>query len=245
MIIFYGIRPYGKTRACGSSYVVTRFFHIWFVPLFPVGSQLVLEPLPDGNYRGMDIGLDIKSTFAGYARVWGPIAVIAAIATGIGILDDVDDAASMLVAGGFTAFVVLALLALTILSFAVVGTLSNEEKQKRNVYALHTGYHVDPADMGQARMSVRERLMATIHERARGLASMGYRGPGDPTQAWPHYALDPTHNDDALVTAAFALARIDASMGQGPYKSHMDTLHDQLWQRILRMNPPYLHAPVR
>ncbi len=245
MIIFYGIRPYGKTRACGASYVVTRFFHIWFLPLVPVGTQLVLEETGGNSYRGIDTSLDFRSVVAGYLRVWGPISVIIAVMMGLGALGDSESGLEMLVTGAFTGFVTLVLLVATVLAFAVMGKLSIEEKQKRSVYALHTGYFVDPADMGMARQRMREGILATIADRARGLASGGYRGPGDPTQMWPQYALDPTHNDDVLVTAAFTLARLDASLAQGPYKSHMEMLHHQLWQRIQRTNAPYLHAHAR
>ena len=87
-------------------------------------------------------------------------------------------------------------------------------------------------------------LLATIIERSRGLAAMGYRMNADPSVAWPHVALDPTHNDDALVTAAFTLARIDASLAVGPQKMQLEQLHDQLWQRISRSNAPYLNVPA-
>ena len=73
---------------------------------------------------------------------------------------------------------------------------------------------------------------------------MGDRGPGDPA-AWAHYALDPTHTDDALVTAAFTLARIDSSLSQGPQKAQLDQIHEQLWRRLVVANPPYLQNHAR
>ena len=96
--------------------------------------------------------------------------------------------------------------------------------------------------MGDARHAFRDGLLSTIIERSRGLAAMGYRMNADPAVAWPHVALDPTHSDDALVTAAFTLARIDSSLAVGPQKMQMEQLHDQLWQRIARSNAPYLNV---
>lgn len=240
MIIVYGTRMYGRIKACGSSFIATRFVHIWYVPLVPIGSVLVFE-----GDRGVDAPFNFKSMLAGYLRVWGPIGVILAIISTVGIVEDfADEPLAMIVGGAFSLFVVLLLLVGTILAWAVMGKLSDEEKRKRAVYAQHTGYFVDPADLGPARQSFRERLMATIHERARGLAATGYRMTADPTQAWPHIALDPTQNDEVLITAACTLARLDASLAQGPWATQLETLHGQLWQRLVHMNASCLRQPV-
>lgn len=244
MVIVYGTRFYGKVKACGSSFLGTQFVHLYYVPLIPIGTHLILEENGSGGFKGIKTSFSVKSMLAAYLRVWGPIACIAAVCIGLGALDDFsDDGMAMAVVGMFTGVVVLAMLVGTILGWAVVGKLSHDEKRKRAAYAMHLGYHVDPADMGDARHAFREGLLATIMERARGLASMGYRMSADPAVAWPHVALDPTHNDDALVTAAFTLSRIDSSLALGPNKFQLEQLHDQLWQRISRSNAPYLDVP--
>ena len=244
MVIVYGTRFYGKVKAAGRSFLATRFVHIWYIPLVPVGTQLVLED-NGGSYKGMAAPFSITSMLAAYLRVWGPIAVIASVAIGASSLDDFsDDGFAMAVIGGFTALVTLALLVATILAWVVLGKLSQEEKKQRAVYALHLGYHVDPADMGDARQSFRDTLLNRIAERARGMAAMGYRMNADPMVAWPHVALDPTHSDDALITAAFTLARLDASLSQGQHKMQMEQVHGQLWQRIAMSNAPYLQIPA-
>lgn len=245
MVIVYGTRFYGKVKACGSSFLGTQFIHIYYVPLIPIGTHLILEENEGGSFKGIKSKFSVKSMLAAYMRVWGPIAVIAAIAIGLSALDDFsDDGVAMAVVGMFTGVVVLAMLVGTILGFAVVGKLSLEEKRKRGAYAMHLGYYVDPADMGDARYSFRDGLLATIIERSRGLAAMGYRMNADPSVAWPHVALDPTHSDDALVTAAFTLARLDSSLAVGPQKMQLEQLHEQLWQRISRSNAPYLNVPA-
>ena len=242
MLIIYGLRFYGRLRECGSSYIATRFFHIWYVPLFPVGSQLILRGGENGSLQGISVPFNFTSMLAAYLRVWGPIALLATVASGIGAVGEMSsDPVAMIIAGVFTGVVSLALLAGTILAYAVMGRLSEDDKRKRSVYAMHTGYFVDPADMGDAKSSIRDTLFNTIVERARGLASMGYRLNADPSQAWAQVALDPTHRDDALITAAFTLARLEAST-PGPQQIHMEQLHQQLWQRIVQQNPPYLTA---
>lgn len=243
MVIVYGSRFYGKVRACGSSYLATQFAHIYYVPLVPIGTQLVLEQNGDGSFKGIKAPFSFKSMFAAYLRVWGPLACIAAAALGIGAVEDfADEPLAMAVVGAFSGVVFLALLAGTVLGWAVVGRLSEDEKRQRSVYAMHLGYFVDPVDLGDARHAFRDGLLSTIADRARGMASMGYRMSADPMQAWPHLALDPTHNDDQLVTAAFTLARLDASLATGGQKLQLEQIHQQIWQRIVRANPPYLNA---
>ncbi len=245
MIIIYGTRFYGKVKAAGSSYLGTQFFHIWYVPLIPIGTHLILEESGSGGVRSIKSAFSFKSMLAAYLRVWGPIAVLASLLIGIGNLSDFsDEPMAMMIIGVFTGVVTLALLAGTVLSYAVLGRLSHAEKQQRAVYALHLGYNVDPVDMGDARHSFRDGLMSTIVERSRGMTAMGYRLNADPVQAWPHIALDPTHNDEALITAAFTLARLEATHAQGQHKFQMEQIHDQLWQRISRSNAAYLQIPA-
>ena len=242
MVIVYGTRFYGKVQAAGRSFLATRFMHIWYLPLIPMGTQLILED-NGGSYKGMAAPFSMKSMLAAYLRVWGPVALILTITIGASQLGDYSDVAASVIVAGLTGIVALALLVGVILAFAVLGKLSHEEKKQRAVYALHLGYHVDPADLGDARRSFRDTLLARISERARGMAAMGYRMNADPAVAWPHVALDPTHNDDALITAAFTLSRLDGSLYQGPQKLQMEQVHSQLWQRISRSNAPYLNVP--
>jgi hypothetical protein len=245
MIIVFGTRFYGKVRACGRSFLGTQFFHLYYVPLIPIATHLILEEHGDGSFKGIKTSLSMKSMLAAYLRVWGPIACIVAALIGLGSVGDFsDEPLAMIVVGGFTMVVVVALLVGTILGWAVVGKLSPDEKRQRAVYALHMGYHVDPADLGEARRAFRDGLVGTITERSRGLAAMGYRMNADPAVAWPHVALDPTHSDEQLITAAFTLARLDASLSEGPHKFQMEQVHAQLWQRIARSNAPYLNAPL-
>ena len=62
MVIVYGTRFYGKVRACGRSFIGTQFFHIYYVPLIPIGTHLILEENGNGSFKG------IKSAFSVQAR---------------------------------------------------------------------------------------------------------------------------------------------------------------------------------
>jgi hypothetical protein len=244
MIVVFGTRPYGKINACGSSYHATMFFHIWYLPPIPTESRPVLEAVANGTTRAIRVPYRFQSVLAAYMRAWGPIAIFLALLSGIGAMSKASGGPIALVVQGIlTGIVVLALLAATVFSYVALGKLSEDEKRKRAIYALHLGYAVDPADMGEAQAAnIRNKLLATIAERSRGLATMGYRFNMDPAQAWPHVALDPTHADEQLVTAAFTLARLEATLPQAPQKVWMEQLHSQIWERIVRSNFHSLQA---
>lgn len=78
MVIIYGVRDYGRVDAHAGEHAQTKFFHIWYAPLFPVGSWWVT---PTG---GHSIKPNVKSIAAGYLRVWGPIAAVGLLSAGLG-----------------------------------------------------------------------------------------------------------------------------------------------------------------
>ena len=70
MILIWGQSNYGKVdvvpRLC---YVTTRFFHLYYVPLIPLGSYVVLEGTENGNgFRGVPTSLSWRSVLAGWVR---------------------------------------------------------------------------------------------------------------------------------------------------------------------------------
>jgi hypothetical protein len=76
MVIIYGVRGYGRVRAHGGEHAETRFAHLWFAPLFPVGSRWV-SPAGVEETR-----LDGKSVVAAYLRIWGVIVGVGLLASG-------------------------------------------------------------------------------------------------------------------------------------------------------------------
>jgi hypothetical protein len=84
MIIFYGVRQYGRIEEHAGSSIATQFAHLWFVPLFPIRSHLVLGDPGGGKFSGIPIPLSGRSVAAGYLRIWGPILTLFC---GIGALD--------------------------------------------------------------------------------------------------------------------------------------------------------------
>jgi hypothetical protein len=82
-VVIVGKRLCGKVdRVPELFYVSTMFFHIDYVPLFPVSSYLVFEGTEQGEqFRGTQIKMSGKSVLAGFLRGWLGIATI--IAAGI------------------------------------------------------------------------------------------------------------------------------------------------------------------
>src|SRR5262249_28749233 len=72
MIIIYGMRLYGKIDACGSIHRATRFLHLWYLPLIPVGSVQLVE----GGASAIEAPFSLRSVAAGYLRTWGVLSTI-------------------------------------------------------------------------------------------------------------------------------------------------------------------------
>lgn len=86
MVVIYGTRLYGKCdRWPGAFYVVTKFAHLNFVPLFPTESWIVLEGTESGgSFRGVKMqSLAAKSVLFGWFRAF---CVIAALVAGFATL---------------------------------------------------------------------------------------------------------------------------------------------------------------
>ena len=82
-VIIYGVHLLGKTdEVPGVFYIKTKFFHIYYIPLCPVKSYLVLEEdhrsRRNGTFRGIEIPLHGKSVWLAYLRT---IAVLGSIAS--------------------------------------------------------------------------------------------------------------------------------------------------------------------
>jgi hypothetical protein len=83
MIVVWGSRLYGKVdEVPGLFYVATKFGHLWYIPLIPLGSTLVFRETENG-WEGVKIPLSGKSVLIAWLRAG---LVLSAIATGVGII---------------------------------------------------------------------------------------------------------------------------------------------------------------
>ena len=85
MFVIYGKRLFGRVdKVQGVFMVATQFFHIWFVPLIPIGSYIIFAGSEDGQgFRGVKMTLDAKSVLAAYVRAFLVIAGIVQFLRGI------------------------------------------------------------------------------------------------------------------------------------------------------------------
>lgn len=84
MILIWGSNFYGKTDVVsGLFHVATRFGHLWYIPLIPMGSYLLLDA-----DRGIDIPLSGKSLLLTYVRAFALVLVVfASLGMFVGLTD--------------------------------------------------------------------------------------------------------------------------------------------------------------
>jgi hypothetical protein len=77
VIIIWGTRSAGKVDQRDGQYAVTRFAHVYYVPLFPVAAMWITR-----EGYGHSMSFSGRSVLAGYARTWGVVAAVAGLAIG-------------------------------------------------------------------------------------------------------------------------------------------------------------------
>jgi hypothetical protein len=237
MIIVYGTRLYGTVERCGASRVATRFFHIYGMPLVPLGSVLVTEEGEDNTYRGIQLGLNLRSLVAGYARLWLPLAAVVMLIVAWQGSDtySMDEGAA---SGTVTrAGLGIAARAGAIWAWVRLGKLSLEERAQRMVYADFTGIPADVALLGELKSSLREKLLQQLEQRAPEVAATGYRIGVDAAAGWDRVALEPSVRDRSFVASALTLARIEWALARGPQRAASADLHARLWSKLRELDP--------
>ena len=145
MIVIYGTRFYGEVDNLGGQRQLTKFFHIYWVPLVPVGTLWVTRDLEDG-YGGHAVAMSGRSVVVGYARVWGFVVAIGAMIAG---------SVGGLVAAG-------ALVALSAWTWSWRSVRGARERRRSDFHLLAFGTRCDPLNMDARLASV---LQADVAER--------------------------------------------------------------------------------
>lgn len=70
MIVVHGVARFGKVDEAEGEYLVTRFHHVFLMPLVPIGSEWVTRRRAAG-LEGRACRLSAKSVAAAYLRTWG------------------------------------------------------------------------------------------------------------------------------------------------------------------------------
>lgn len=130
MLVIYGTRFYGEVDSYGGQRQLTRFFHIYYMPLLPVDTLWVTRDLDEGH-SGHPVKMSGRSLLAGYTRVWGPVAAIGAFLAG--------SVSGMVIAG--------ALVALSVWTWSWRSVRSAREQRRSDFHLLAFGTRCDPLKM--------------------------------------------------------------------------------------------------
>jgi hypothetical protein len=240
MIFVGGRRMMGRVEVLAGTFVTTQFLHVYYMPILPLRSHLVLEcgPGPNGVRRSVPIRLHPTSVLAGYLRPWSVVgaclAFLGAIAAGPG--------GGQLVLG----FAGAALALVTLWTCTKLGRLSPEAIAQRRAYAALTHESVDAALLCRTADAFRSSLLANVAEGARGMVAMTYRSSFNPEEDWMQVALDPTVQDRAFLQACFTLARIEWSRAEGASRVELAKQHKQIWEKLAALGDTRLASePLR
>ncbi len=174
MIVIYGTRFYGEVDSYGGQRQLTRFFHIYYVPLIPVGTVWVTRDAESG-YDGHAVRMSGRSVVAGYARVWGPVAAVGALIAGS--------------IGGFVA--ALGLLGVMAWTWTWRSVHGQREQRRSDFHLLAYGTRCDPLRMeNELAASLQPRIARRWAEVADGNSpeDVARLGAANPTQAALAYA---------------------------------------------------------
>jgi len=174
MLVMFGTRFYGAVDGHAGQRQLTKFLHFYYMPLVPVGTLWVTQDLSTG-YEGHPVAMSARSVVAGYARVWGPVVALVALASGH--------------VGGFVA--AGALLALSAWTWTWRSVRSPLEKRRREYNLLALGTYCDPLQMEPELASMLQRDVAEKWSRVaegRTPEDVARLGAASPPQAVLAYA---------------------------------------------------------
>jgi hypothetical protein len=236
MIIIYGRRAYGRVEVSGTTFVLTDFVHLWYLPIIPTGSHLVLSRDATGLCQNLSIPLHGVSVLTAYLRTWGAVALAGCIVGALANADEGWGTVVPLLVGAF------GLAAAVVVSWTVLGKLSPSELARRQSYARFAGVPLDVAQLGTSAEGLAQSLRQTVASQARALMSGTYRTTHDPETQWAEVALDPTVIDRTYLEACLTLARIEWSKAKGETRARLADTHRKLWNK-LASSPTHPLAP--
>ncbi len=245
MVVIWGQRMYGRVDRFAGSHVATRFFHIYYLPLIPLASWLVLEEQGDGRFIGVQVPLQARSILSAWLRV---ASLILLAVMGVRALSFPADWARIhsLPAevgsrlGLMPTFVVNVLFlgavaAIAAYSWLGLGRLTRAEKAARVVYWDFAGKFVDVALLGEGRGAVKARAGEELDRHLIKHATGGYREA--PRAKWREIATRPDQRDVALLRAALTRCRIEWSETRGGARRELARDHAQILERLLAASP--------
>ena len=214
MIIVFGHRGYGRVDEWGGEYAQTRFAHVYYMPIFPVGSQWITV---DGQGRpiGLKIGAHGRSIAATYLRLWAPLIALACFAAVPGLVTGI--LAAALCAASAYAW-----------SWRVLrGTLTRRRSDFR---LLAFGARCDPGRLPLETRAVLKQSLEVRHARLpeqrplEDVARFGARSLDEAVIAYGLLelaALEHRGGDERAATDRLLAGKHEvAPTGEGPYREH-------------------------
>jgi len=248
MVVIWGQRMYGRVDRFAGSHVATRFFHLYYVPLIPLSSWLVLEEQADGRFLGMQVPLQLKSVLLAWLRIASSIALVVMLGRAWSMPREIEAIREMspeLVSSlGLVSQMVINSLFLVgvagvcVYSWWKLGRLSRAEQAKRVVYWDFAGKFVDVALLGDGRGSIKHRATEELDRHLIKHATASYREA--PQSSWREVATRDDQRDVALLRAALTRCRIEWSEASGSDKSALHRDHEKIFANLAAASPDVL-----
>jgi len=229
----------GSVEKVGGTSVQTLFFVIMMLPIYPQGSYVVMKQ--GGEKKVMEVKRNGRSVVAGYLRWWpGTIGILGAILGGSACFYMNED--DFMIAYIVTGVSVFLLIVAGIMALATQGSLTQEEKAQRMVYAEFAGAPVDVAKLTDS-WSLRDNIKRFLSDKADQMGATRGQKHGYGFNHWYAIALDPRMNDAGFLRGALTVARLlsenpdehDAELGVPP--QNYAQIHAQIWQKIRQIDP--------
>jgi hypothetical protein len=235
MVVIWGQRMYGRVDRFAGSHVATRFFHLYYVPLIPLSSWLVLEEQADGRFLGIQTSLQLRSVMLAWLRV---ASVVALAVAGFNVLTRMDGRYAVDGEGFGWAITVGLAIALGFFAFFRLGKLSLAAKAQRTVYYDFTGKFVDVGLLGDGRAAIKARVAEETDRHLTKHAVSGYRTAAQ--TSWREIATRPDVRDVPLLRAALTRARLEWSEARGEQKRSLAQDHDKIFANLTAAAPELL-----
>ena len=151
MIFIWGKQTYGAVSKVGNVAVKTMFGHLWYLPLFPMGSYYFVNGSKDAFELKQ---INWRSAFSGYVRVWGPIF---ALFTLLGFQGSQQIAGKVL-----AGMLMTAALAAVIASYVLDKKYSDKNVDAiRGLMERHFGVAVDPYECASSlEMAINDKMQS-------------------------------------------------------------------------------------
>jgi hypothetical protein len=224
VIFFFNRRAYGRVEVFEGTFVVTTFWCVNLLPLFPRGAHLVLgrPGAAAEQWTTVPVPSHGGSIAAGYLRVWGAFAAAGSLVALL--LSGTDAERARALAVGVTSALACAA------AWLLIGRVGAADRARRRVYREVTGVPVDPAWLPEEqRRELGAKLRAELGARTPALASATYREA--PVAAWQDAVSDPAVTDQDFVRRALVLARIEWRGAMREERVRLERASKEAWAK--------------